>query len=64
MQIDDWDSNGNHTMVIGPHFRVVIQISELVTQIQIYGLDDHHTMLIRPIFGVVIRILCQTQARP
>ena len=54
--------NDHHTMLIGPHSRVVIQIPTMVIQIQICNLNDHHTMLIGSIFGVVIQIIGQILA--
>ena len=62
IQIEDCDLNDHHTMLIGPHSRVVIQIPTMVIQIQICNLNDHHTMLIRSIFGGVIQIFGQILA--
>ena len=62
IQIDDWDLNDHHTMLIGPHSWMVIQIPKMVIQIQICNLNDHHTMLVGSVFGVVIQVVGQILA--
>ena len=62
IQIQVNNLNDHHTMLIGPHSWMVIQIPNMVIQIQICNLNDHHTMLIGSIFGVVIQIIGQILA--